>query len=315
MNTRTLIILFSCSFFLGGAFFLSFALRVIRGDRIEKRLYDFVVQRSVAREAGARLQVIIQRELSGSLFSRAIVPIFKRSISYFGRFTPEQSIQELNRQLMIAGNPLNLGAREFYGVRFIVLLLGIGVAMFLNIRYYSITNLLLSVVIVVMAFLLPIAWLRRRVGRVQDQVRRGLPDALDMLSVCATAGLGFDQSLQRVVDYWKTPLGIEFGRVVQEMELGVSRTDALRNMSYRLGIAELSSFVAIMIQAENLGMPIADVLHGQAEQMRIMRQLRAKEIANRLPARMMIPLALLILPALLAVILGPMIPIFMTAFD
>ena len=131
-----------------------------------------------------------------------------------------------------------------------------------------------------------------------------------MLSVCASAGLGFDQSLQKVSDSWKTPLGFEFRRVVQEMEVGLSRSEALRNMSHRLEIKELSSFVAVIVQAEQLGMQIADVLHSQAEQMRLLRQFRAKEIANKLPAKMMVPLALCILPALIAVILGPMLPAF-----
>jgi tight adherence protein C len=148
----------------------------------------------------------------------------------------------------------------------------------------------------------------------QDDIRRGLPDALDMLSVCTFAGLGFDQALQRVSEYWHSPLGVEFSRVVQEIELGVSRAEALRNMSDRMQVGELSSFVAIIIQSENLGMRIADVLHGQAEQMRVLRQYRAKEVANRLPAKMMVPLALLILPALMAVIFAPMVPSLLLLF-
>jgi tight adherence protein C len=92
------------------------------------------------------------------------------------------------------------------------------------------------------------------------------------------------------------------------MDLGITRKEALRNMQSRVEIPQLSSFIAVIIQSESIGMSISDVLQSQADQMRIHRQYKAKEIIQRLPAKMMIPLALLIFPALLAVILGPMLP-------
>ena len=153
-----------------------------------------------------------------------------------------------------------------------------------------------------------------RVTSRQNKVRKGLPDALDMLSVCATAGLGFDQSIQRVSEYWDTPIGREFGRVISEMEMGITRRDALRNFSDRLDIREISSFVALIIQTEQLGMSISDTLHAQAEQMRIERRHRAQEQAQKAPLKMLFPMALLIFPALLAVILGPAIPALSEVF-
>ena len=138
---------------------------------------------------------------------------------------------------------------------------------------------------------------------------------MDMLSVCATAGLGFDQSLQRVSEYWDTPIGHEFGRVINEMEMGLSRREALRNFSDRLDIREISSFVALILQTEQLGMSISDTLHAQAEQMRIERRFRAQEQAQKAPIKMLIPMALLIFPALLAVILGPALPILREVFN
>jgi tight adherence protein C len=139
----------------------------------------------------------------------------------------------------------------------------------------------------------------------QQTIRHGLPDTLDMLSVCVAAGLGFDQAMMRVGQTFRTPMGMEFARVVSEIEVGISRRQALRNLQERVDISELSSFVAVILQSETMGMSIADVLHSQAEQVRIFRQYRAKEIAQQLPAKMMFPLALFIFPALLAVILGP----------
>jgi tight adherence protein C len=135
-----------------------------------------------------------------------------------------------------------------------------------------------------------------------------------MLSVCASAGLGFDQSLQRVSEYWDTPIGHEFGRVINEMEMGLTRRDALRNLSDRLEIREISSFVALILQTEQLGMSISDTLHAQADQMRIERRYRAQEQAQKAPIKMLIPMAILIFPALLAVILGPSIPTLIEVF-
>jgi tight adherence protein C len=135
-----------------------------------------------------------------------------------------------------------------------------------------------------------------------------------MLSVCASAGLGFDQSIQRISEYWDTELGHELVRVTQEMEMGIPRSEALRNMSARLDVDDLTRFIATIVQAERIGMSYANVLHSQAVQMRVLRQLRAREIANQLPGKMIIPVALFIFPAMLVVILGPAIPVIMSIF-
>ncbi len=104
-----------------------------------------------------------------------------------------------------------------------------------------------------MSLALPMLWLKSKVRTRQSEIGLGLPDALDMLSVCASAGLGFDQSLQKISSYWDTELGAELKRVTQEMELGISRSEALRNMSGRLCVDDLTQFIAIIIQAEKIG--------------------------------------------------------------
>jgi tight adherence protein C len=98
------------------------------------------------------------------------------------------------------------------------------------------------------------------------------------------------------------------------MEMGLSRREALRNLSDRVDIREIASFVALILQTEQLGMSISDTLHAQAEQMRIERRHRAQEQAQKAPIKMLIPMAMLIFPALLAVILGPAIPTILEAF-
>jgi tight adherence protein C len=133
--------------------------------------------------------------------------------------------------------------------------------------------------------------------------------------VCADAGLGFDQALQRVSERWRTPLGLEFARVVSEMQMGVGRQQALRNVAHRLDVNELSSFVAIIIQSDKMGMSITDTLRSQAEQMRIERRHRAQEEARKAPLKMLFPMLFLIMPSLLAVVIGPTIPGFISLFE
>jgi len=168
--------------------------------------------------------------------------------------------------------------------------------------------------VLIVCIIYPSAWLNGKARNRQDEIRRGLPDALDMLSVCASAGLGFDQSLQKISTYWDTELGREIIRATQEMEMGISRSEALRNLSDRLDVNDLSQFVAIIIQAEKIGMSVAEVLTNQANQLRVMRQVRAREKANKLPGKMIIPVLIFIFPAMIAVILGPAIPLFMNLF-
>jgi len=284
---------------------------------VSRRVQDFVTDQGSKRsEPAVKARQLLPRDINGSLMSRTISPFFKKIVDYFGRFTPVSSVEKTNHELSIAGNPMNMRAQQFYGVRVLILFIGIALAVWINWNHipFDNTRLLMGALILAVALLLPLMWLRSEVRKAQDEIRRNLPDALDMLSVCASAGLGFDQSLQKITEYWPTALGKELRRVTQEMEMGVSRSQALRNMSDRLGVDELSSFIAIIIQAEEMGMSFADVLHSQADQMRILRQYRAKEIANKMPAKMIIPLAVFIFPALIAVILGPVIPTLMDAF-
>ena len=158
---------------------------------------------------------------------------------------------------------------------------------------------------------MPPIWLRSAMRRRQDAFRRSFPDALDMLSVITAAGLSFDQALLRLSQTTSNVVSTEFARVISEIEVGVSRAQAMRNMRDRVDIPELSSFVSVVVQSEALGMNIVEVLRSQSQQMRIFRQLRAKELAQQMPARMMVPLALFVFPALFAVILGPFFPLLL----
>jgi len=330
-------------FMAGGLLFVAFGLRSALVTEDALRLLEYVDKPMV--QAPERIPALSFRkaELAGSFRTRVLLPWFQRLGRLFGRLTPARAVDDLRRQLAIAGTPLGLGPREFYGIRFLFALTTIALA-FVILRggitpaassagrqsvvsaslpggqtssrpRISFSGLAGSAVALYLGTYMPKIWLRRRVRGRQNKIRKALPDALDMLSVCADAGLGFDQGLQRVSEHWNTPLTQEFSRVVAEMQMGVTRQTALRNLADRVDVAELSSFVAVIVQSDQLGMSIVNTLHSQAAQMREERRFRAQEEARKAPLKMLFPMLFLILPAMFAVIIGPSVPAFADFFS
>lgn len=282
---------------------------------VSSRLEHYVVEQHPVKEDVIRKR-IMPRETAGSILKRIFVPGFNNFVSFISQITPSKQLEQLDHDLVIAGNPFNMKSREFFSFQILFLIVGVLFGVYINFSVETFDPLMLALGIgVAIIFLfLPKIWLNAKVRGIQDDIRLELPDALDMLSVCANAGLGFDQSLQKISSYWNTPFGNELKRVIQEMEMGVSRSQALRNLSNRMSVDDLSRFISIIVQAETMGMSYAEVLHSQALQMRILRQYRAREIANRLPAKMILPLVICIFPAILAVIIGPIIPTLLDLF-
>lgn len=283
-------------------------------SNVSSRLDHYVAESKTSPAAIKPITVIIPRDISGSLTNRLLPPVFNKVSSFLTQLTPTTQLAKIDHELIIAGNPGGMKAGGFLGVQLLFLVFGLLFAFF---WFTSDTKkdfiwIIIGVLLVIIPPIIPMVWIRGRARAAQDEIRRALPEALDMLSVCASAGLGFDQSLQKISTYWKSKLSDELTRTIYEMEMGLSRANALQALADRLDVEELSSFITIIIQAEKMGMSYAEVLHSQAEQMRVLRLYRAREIANMLPAKMIIPLALLIFPALIAVIIGPAIP---TLFD
>jgi tight adherence protein C len=283
---------------------VAIGLRYFDTSETRSRIETFIVEENRA-ASQLSLADLENQNFSESFFQRTIVSWLNSIISFLGSYTPQKSLEETNRRLVIAGSPFNLRAPQYYGFRLLFLIIGLALGLTIYLSNRTNQSLLISLVLLLCFLVLPGLWLITKMRQRQETIRHGLPDTLDMLSVCVAAGLSFDQAMMRVGQTFKTAMGMEFARVVAEIEVGVSRKQALRNLQARVDISELSSFVAVILQSETMGMSIADVLHSQAEQVRIFRQYRAKEIAQQLPAKMMFPLALFIFPALLAVILGP----------
>lgn len=158
---------------------------------------------------------------------------------------------------------------------------------------------------VVAGFVLPEMSVSNRADARRKEVQASLPDAIDQLAVTVRAGLSVDSAIRRVSVTLRGPISEELSRVVQDIQLGIARTDALKAMAERMDIVELSQFVRALVQADGLGIPIANTLSSQADEMRLKRRERAEEKAQKLPVKILGPMVVCILPSLLIVVLGP----------
>jgi len=155
------------------------------------------------------------------------------------------------------------------------------------------------------SFVLPDIWLSS-VGRARKtEINDSLPDLLDLLTVSVEAGLGFEQALKHSSEKMKGKISDEVKRMLQEMRVGKKRSEALRDMSDRVEIPDLTSFAAAMIQADQLGVSVADVLRVQSDAMRQKRRQRAEEAAMKAPLKLLFPLVFFIFPTLFIILLGP----------
>lgn len=245
-------------------------------------------------------------ELAQPFSQRVIRPTLIAISRRFSRLSPAKSREAMELQLELAGRPNNWGATEFFGLRvFVALVFSVVLFLFLSISTGVTNATLMAAAGALVGFFVPILWLRSKIRQRQSEIIRALPDALDLLTITVEAGMGFDGALQKVSEKWDNQLSKGFARVVQEMRLGIPRREALRNMDQSMGVSDVTTFVAAIIQAEQLGVSIAKILRVQSEQMRIRRRQRAEELANKAPIKMLFPLAFLIFPALFIILLGP----------
>jgi tight adherence protein C len=249
-------------------------------------------------------------ELSQSFGDRVVRPGVSSLLRLLARLAPKRNLDEIEHRLELAGRPYGWSVVDFMGLR--VLSAGTFAFLYLMLTFLGdqtgVTRILFAVVIGFFGFYLPSFWLSGRVSRRKNTIRRALPDGLDMLNVCVSAGLGFDAALSRVSERWRGPLADELNRVFVEIRLGTPRRQALQDLVYRTGVLEVENFVATILQADQLGVSIAKVLETQAEQMRILRRQRAEEEARQATIKLLFPLVFLIFPAMLAVLLGPAVP-------
>lgn len=285
---------------------------VVVGLRYSRMKQDSDIDPVLARlaEATQRGEAVSleEAELQQPFMERVVLPMIEKIGEMSARFTPQKLLQETTLKLELAGNPGRIDAATFLATRFVgAALFGGGLLLIaLSARTWPVSRTVFVVgLFTVIGFFFPQLWLQSRINRRQGEVRKALPDALDLLTICVEAGLGFDAAMAKVAEKWENELSLMFGRTIREVQLGKTQREALRDMADRIGLPELTSFVAAVIQSQILGVSLAKVLRIQSDQMRMKRRQFAEELAHKAPVKMIIPMAVLTFPSIMIILMAP----------
>lgn len=251
-------------------------------------------------------------ELSQPFAERVIYPLLRRLGEASTRVTPQNQLQNITRRLELSGKAGWIDAPMFYALRFIaggVLMVLCAAVVWLPtvVHQEPLWATLITAVAWFLGYFFPDLWLNQQITTRQLEIRKAMPDALDLLTICVEAGLGFDAAMSNVAEKWENQLSLAFARAIREIQLGKVRRDALKSMSDRIDLAEMTSFVAAVIQSEQLGVSMAKVLRIQADQMRMRRRQYAEELAHQAPVKMLLPMIGFIFPSIFIVLLTPAI--------
>jgi tight adherence protein C len=265
---------------------------------MESRIQDFR-SRAVAMEED-------QVNLELPFGERVLRPTIEGISRTMSSVLPASVLADIQKQLVMAGNTMTLQTFVTFWAVMFASFTGLGLLMFVVLP----GNLLIQKAIFVVMFaalgwLFPRMWLKGKVKSRQKQVIKALPDAMDLITTCVEAGLGLDAALARVAEKSGGPLATELTHMLRDIAMGKMRREAMTELDERIGVEELSSFINSVIQAEQLGVGIAQVLRVQSDQLRTRRRQRAEQAAHEAPIKMLFPLVLFIFPAFLLVILGP----------
>lgn len=246
-----------------------------------------------------------EAELSKSFSERVFKPLSEKIAAVVAKRTPAGAKAAIRKKLVQAGETKTVN--DFLAMKGMT---AIGMPLVLGGLFLlgkaPIKNALPVVIFaLVFGYIFPDFQLKSKIAKRQKEVQKSLPDVLDLLTVSIEAGLGFDQAVGKLIEKMSGAITAEFSRMIQEVRMNKPRKDALRDMSDRVDLPELSSFIAALIQADQLGVSIANVLRIQSEQMRIKRRQRAEEQAQKASLKMLFPLIFFIFPAMFIVLLGP----------
>jgi len=267
-------------------------------DAVQQRLSQLVV-------APRSLE---EMELEKPLFERTLRPLIKRFARIGQRRGDGGMVARTDTRLQKAGYPGGLRGVDWIGVKLLAAVFGgIGVFVLLLLVTRGTIQIAFLGLLVggLVGFIGPEFWLSRKIAARADALVLQLPDALDLLTISVEAGLGFDAALAKVVEKMKGPLVDEFRQALAEVRMGRARRDALRDVASRADAQPISNFIGAIVQAEQLGVPIAKVLQIQSTQLRIQRRQRAEEAAAKAPIKMLFPMVGCIFPTIFIVILGP----------
>ncbi|MDI6703437.1 MAG: type II secretion system F family protein [bacterium] len=251
-------------------------------------------------------------ELQRPFFDRVVKPYIERMAKHFDTKTPSSS--KLEQALIMAGSPGNLSTSEFRAIQMIVSFLSlILLSLFALIAKLPLPfGVVFGVTAVGFGYGLPKFWLSKRITERKALINKTLPNVLDLLCVSVEAGLGLDMALFKVIEKIKSPISIEFKRALREITMGRPRREALKDVGKRTGVEDVESFINSIIQAEQLGVSIGNVLRIQADQMRVRYKQRVEEKARKAPLKMLFPMVFFIFPVIFIMVLGPVFIKLMT---
>jgi tight adherence protein C len=278
-----------------------------RSHRTNQRL-DFL--RSLGSEAELYAEEMPTHDrVQTPLLQRMFGPATKGLRDNLSRLYPAQDIDRVHADLLKAGLTGSMRAEEFVAIQVGSVMLGIGIGLVALVSGVVGVKIGLAVVFILpmLGGLAPSWWLRHRIKARREQVTNDLPDLLDLMTISVAAGLGLEQAMQISCAHFESPVSHELRLTLREMELGLSRHDALENMKLRTDIDDLMTFCVVLSQADALGLPIGRVLQAQADEMRDKRRQRAREKAAKVPVKILFPLALCFLPAIMIIVLGPIV--------
>jgi tight adherence protein C len=266
------------------------------------------INRSIAvLEAMTNAPSELTKDLDQPFSERVLDPLLKRFLGIGRRLSGADTGERIHRKLELAGNPPGWTVDRIVSAKVLAGIGGFVISLLFAflINPSSTTKLVIVAAGVMLGYFAPNMFLYQRSYDRQNQIQKGLADAIDLLTISVESGLGFDAALQQVSRNTTGPLAEEFARVLSEMQIGQGRNEALRSLSERTNLPELKSFVSALAQADAFGIPIGAVLRVQSHEMRTKRRQRAEEKAQQVPVKITIPLIFCILPCLFIAVMGP----------
>jgi tight adherence protein C len=220
-------------------------------------------------------------------------------------FTVPSLLERANRNIVLGGYQAGWGLRRLVVLKVVAAT----VVGFFAFTWFSLAptswRFVLLVLVTALAFFGPDLWLNRRAKDRQKQIERDLPDVLDQTVIALESGLSFEGALARISDNGTGPLAEEFKRTLQAMRLGMSRRAAYQALADRTTVEDVKRFCKQIVQAEDFGVSMSTVVRNRAKDMRVKRRFRAEEIAQKIPVKIIFPLAVCFMPVLFAIILYP----------
>lgn len=265
------------------------------------------VEKRVTAVVGKPTPTVREQELKAPFYHRAIKPLLAKISLLIIKMLPAEKEAELDQKIAMAGIGDKIAPRELLVVKYLA---AAGMAILLwAVSEFTGKNpvqvILMSCAGLGAGWFLPDFYVNRKGLARSQEVEKSLPDVLDLLTVSVEAGLGFDGALLKVVEKTKGVLSNEFTVMLQEIKMGRPRVEALRDMSHRVKVDDLSTFTGSVILADQLGISVGNILRLQSEQIRQKRRQRAEEMAMKAPVKILIPMVLFIFPAIFVVLLGP----------